>query len=248
MYQKQRIIFLIPARGGSKGLPGKNILSLEGRPLIGWTIRQCLEADLADRILVSTDDEEIARISMAEGAEVPFLRPAEHARDESPTLDAVLHALDWFEARGERFDFLGLFEPTSPLRKTGDICLGMKNLIEQSLSADAIVSVGKIHLENPFVCKTLQNGYLKPLLEPLSNQIHQRQQYPDVYFPYGVIYAIKVETLRQQRTFYPPKTLAFPIERWQNYEIDDQIDFLCVERVFSMMKTKIAGVFNEKEG
>lgn len=114
---EQNIIAIVPARGGSKGLLRKNIKSLLGRPLIAWTIEQARSSRYIDKIVVSTDDKEIAKISKKYGAEVPFLRPKELARDDSPTIDAIMHAINWFEERGEYFDLVVLLEPTSPLRK-----------------------------------------------------------------------------------------------------------------------------------
>jgi len=121
MYKGKKILALIPARGGSKGLPGKNIKPLLGKPLIAWTIEQAKASKYVDRVVVSTDDDEIAEVAIRYGAEVPFLRPKELARDDSPTIDAILHALDFFSDKGERFDLLALLEPTSPLRDSEDI-------------------------------------------------------------------------------------------------------------------------------
>ncbi|MDD4750086.1 MAG: acylneuraminate cytidylyltransferase family protein, partial [Methanosarcinaceae archaeon] len=108
---KPNILALIPARGGSKGLLRKNIIPLAGKPLIAWTIEQALECDYIDKLVVSTDDSEIAKISKDFGAEVPFLRPKELARDDSPTIETIKHAIEWFEKRNEHFDLFVLLEP-----------------------------------------------------------------------------------------------------------------------------------------
>src|SRR4051794_40245817 len=107
---------LIPARGGSKSIPRKNIASVGGKPLIAWTIEAALGSKLLDRVYVSTDDEEIASVSRACGSEVPFMRPAELASDEAGSLGVALHALDWMAAHGGEPDYLLLLQPTSPLR------------------------------------------------------------------------------------------------------------------------------------
>jgi CMP-N-acetylneuraminic acid synthetase len=117
---KNKIIAIIPARGGSKGLPRKNIKLLLGKPLVAWTIEQAKNSKYVNKVVVSTEDKEIAEISRGYGAEVPFLRPKELARDDSPTIDAILHALNWFEESGEYFDIVVLLEPTSPLRDVED--------------------------------------------------------------------------------------------------------------------------------
>lgn len=230
MYRDRRILALITARGGSKGLPRKNLLPLLGKPLVAWTVEQGCRCPIIDRVIVSTDDQEIAEVARRAGADVPFMRPAELAQDQSTSLDVVIHALDWCAAKRDLFDYLVLLEPTSPLRRHGDLQQALEMLIEREAEAEAIVSLGEIHLENPFVMKVIQNGLLAPLFAG-EKAITQRQQYPKAYFPYGVIYASKVSSIRNNRTFYPERTLPFPIARWQNYEIDDRLDFLCVEAV-----------------
>jgi CMP-N,N'-diacetyllegionaminic acid synthase len=226
-----KAVAVIPARGGSKGLPRKNVLPLHGKPLIVWSIEQARAARGVARTIVSTDDEEIAGVARAAGAEVPFLRPAELATDGAATIDAVLHLLDNLD---EDFEVCALLEPTSPLRKRGDIDRGLDLLRAHSADCDAVVSVGEVHLESPFVCKTVdEQGRVRPLLDGAT--FHQRQQLPKVWFPYGVLYAAKVTTLRAERTFYPPRTRALPIERWQNYEIDDELDRCIVEQIMRSM-------------
>lgn len=112
MFEGKRIVALIPARGGSKGLPGKNVLPLCGKPLIGWTIEQAKLAAGMDKVIVTTDDEEIAATARAFGAGIPFMRPKHLASDTAKSFDVVIHALDWFEARGDRYDF---FAPSADI-------------------------------------------------------------------------------------------------------------------------------------
>lgn len=223
-----KILGLIPARGGSKRLPRKNIEPFLGRPLVAWTIEQAKKSKLLDRVVVTTEDEKIAAISRKEGAEVPFLRPKELARDESPTIDAVLHALDWFEERGENFDIVALLEPTSPLRKDDDIDRAIRLFLDSLQWADSLVSIGDVHLENPYIMKKIEACDVKPFID--VDKIKERPE--RICFPYGVIYMSKSESLRESRTFYQKMTIPYPIERWQNYEIDDVYDRVCIEAVF----------------
>ncbi len=225
------VLAFIPARAGSKGLPNKNILPFCGRPLLEWTIEQAKRSAGIDLICVSTDSEEYAGIAKSCGIDMPFLRPAEYAHDSSRTVDAVFHALREFERRGKTFELIALLEPTSPLRKPDDIDHAICNFAGQLDAADAMVSIGEIQLENPFIAKTIKNEFLAPLIRTPSG-FHQRQQLPTCYFPYGVIYLIKTSVLVQEETFYPARTIPFPIERWQNYEIDDACDFICSEQIF----------------
>lgn len=233
------ILAIVPARGGSKGIPRKNCKPLLGKPLVVWSIEQALRSRYITRTFVSTDDTEIAALSEQCGLPVPFLRPAEYARDTSPTYDAVLHALDAFEAAGEHFDIVVLLEPTSPLRKIDDIDRAIGQFLSSGQDADALVSVGEVHLESPYIMKTIDCGLIRPLM-PSDARFYQRQQLPAAFFPYGVIYLSRVEALRRTRTFYQERTMAYVIERWQNYEIDDLFDFICVESILHHMLHEVS--------
>lgn len=227
---KPNILALIPARGGSKGLPRKNIIPLAGKPLIAWTIEQALECNYIDRLIVSTDDNEIAKISKDYGAEVPFLRPNELAKDDSPTSETIKHAIEWFEKKNEYFDIFVLLEPTSPLRAKNDINNAIELFCKNLDKADSLVSVGKVHLENPYIMKKIEGGYIRPLIEK-DRIFFQRQMLPEIYFPYGVVYISKITALKERGTFYQERTIPYFIERWQNYEIDDNYDLLCIEAI-----------------
>lgn len=237
MYKNKEILALIPARGGSKGLPGKNIKLLLGKPLIAWTIEQALDSKYLDKVIVSTDDQKIAAISKKYGAEVPFLRPKELARDDSPTIDTILYVLNYFGQKKIFFDYLALLEPTSPLRKREDIDNGIKKLIDNEKIANSLVSVGEIALESPFISKKVdKNGYVKPFYEKKKMAATRRQDLPKAYFPYGVIYLSKIDALKKYKTFYQKKTLPLFIKRKQNYEIDDMYDLICVEAILNHKK------------
>ena len=239
MYKSKNILGLIPARGGSKGLPGKNIKPLLGKPLIAWTIEQVLASKYLDRVVVSTDDKEIAEISKKYGAEVPFMRPKELARDDSTTSDVILHALNWFESAGEKYDYLALLELTSPLRKKNDIDNGIMKLIDNENKAESLVSVGEISLEHPFISKEIdEKGYVKPFYKVPNNKIGRRQDLFKSYFPYGVLYLSKVSAIKKYKTFYQKKTMPMFAKRWQNYEIDDIWDFICIETILKRVMEK----------
>ena len=229
MNKELNIIAIIPARGGSKTIPRKNIRPLSGKPLIAHTIEAAIGSKSINRVVVSTEDEEIAEISKTYGAEV-IKRPAELAQDDSPTIDAIMHVLNWFEERNERFDIVVLLEPTSPLRKVDDLDSAIRLFIRNFDKADSLVSLGEVHLENPYIMKKVENGFVIPFTQ-LGTAYHQRQQLPKVYFPYGVIYLSKVDALKRYGTFYQDRTIPYLIERWQNYEIDDNYDFICVEAI-----------------
>jgi CMP-N,N'-diacetyllegionaminic acid synthase len=231
MIEGQTAIAIIPARGGSKGLPGKNIRSVCGKPLIAWTIEKARKSHHLDAILVTTDNSEIADVARTHGAAVPFMRPAPLATDESSTYDVIRHALRYYgEVEEREFQYTVLLEPTSPLREDGDIDSMLRMLHERSRDFDAIVSVGQV-IEHPSIMKRLESdGSARPLCPELA-QPTRRQDNAPAYFPFGVAYIAKTAVLLEENTFYTQRCLAYPIKRYQNYEIDDIYDLLCVEAV-----------------
>jgi CMP-N,N'-diacetyllegionaminic acid synthase len=230
MINGKKIIALIPARGGSKGLPGKNIRPLCGKPLIVWTIDKAKRSKYLDMVLVSTDSTEIAEISKAAGAHVPFLRPAELATDNASTYEAIYHALDFLKEReSQTFDYVVLLEPTSPLREDDDIDRMLMQLIGNSEDFDSIISVGEVD-EHPSIVKRLNGPNLEPFCPDLP-QTTRRQDNEPAYFPYGVAYIAKTNVLSSENTFYTKRCTYFKIKKYQNIEIDDIYGFLCVENI-----------------
>jgi CMP-N,N'-diacetyllegionaminic acid synthase len=228
----EKTLGIIPARGGSKGLPGKNIMEIAGKPLIWWTIESAAGSRLLTDFIVSTDDQEIKHVSEMAGGKVPFLRPEELARDTSTSADVVLNIIEYYETRGTFFDNIVLLEPTSPLRKRTDIDDALNILFGDYKNADGIISVGKIHLENPSVTKYIAGNRLFPVIN--EKKITRRQDYPDYYFPYGVLYIIKTDVLKKGKSFYTENIIPYYIERWQNYELDDKYDFYAIEAIMKM--------------
>lgn len=213
---------LIPARGGSKGIPRKNVRLFAGKPLIQWTIEAALQSLVCDRVVVSTEDDEIAEIAARAGAEVPFQRPADLALDESTTTDVVFSALDWF-GQHQRWtpENLLLLQPTSPLCQAEDL-RGAAELLHSS-GVDAVVSIREVQ-ENPYWMQTSDAaGRLRSLLPSPASL--RRQDLPPVYLLNGAIYLIRTAALRQHRTFSPPNTLGYlmPLER--SVDIDDESDW-----------------------
>lgn len=226
----KKILALIPARGGSRGLPGKNIRPICGKPLIAWSIEKAKLSKHLDMVLVTTDCREIADIAEKYGAHVPFLRPAELATDRSSTYDAIRHALDYLRVKeGKTFDYIVLLEPTSPLREDNDIDLMLERLIESSNEFDSIISIGEVE-EHPSIVRRTRGKTLEPFCPELQ-QTTRRQDNESAYFPYGVAYIAKTDALIDENTFYTRRCTYFTIKRYQNYEIDDIYGFLCAESV-----------------
>jgi CMP-N-acetylneuraminic acid synthetase len=230
MINSRSAISIIPARGGSKGLPGKNIRSLCGKPLIVWTIEKALKSRYLDVVLVSTDSPEIAAIARDHGAEVPFLRPAELATDTANSYDVIRHALGHYrQSAGREFDYTALLEPTSPLREDDDIDRALAALDAAAGEFDSIVTLGEVG-EHPSIMKRLVGRGIEPFCKELV-QTTRRQDNAPAYFPYGVAYIAKTDVLLEENTFYTRRCMGFPIRRYQNYEIDDVYDFYCAESV-----------------
>lgn len=219
-------LFLIPARGGSKGIPGKNIVPLGGRPLIAWTIGPALEAGLG-RVLVSTDSDEIAAVAGREGAEVPFLRPAELAGDEAGSFEVAEHALKWVEtSSGELPELLVLLQPTSPFRTADDIVAAVR-LVENSV-VPAVMGVCEAD-PHPWMTRRIgPDGVLDYFVE-VPEHIKRRQDFPPAYAVNGAIYVIRSRVLLEKKTFQPAGTLAYVMPRERSLDIDLPSDLQLAE-------------------
>jgi len=219
-----KILAIIPARMGSKRLPDKNKMDLLGKPLIQWTIEQAKMSKLITRIVVDSDDEEILGLADSLGVDC-FRRIPELAKDSSSIYDAIFYELDFIkEKQGEEYDIVVLLQTTSPLRKDEDIDKAIQTLLDDYENTDSVVSAGKIQSEI-LSAKMNFDGKFISFINP--KEIGER------YFSFGVLYVSKVETLRKQKTFYQERTAPYFIERWQNFDIDDIYDFICVEAIMS---------------
>lgn len=236
-----KILFIIPARGGSKGLPGKNIRPLLGKPLIGWTIETALKAAeiVNGRVIVSTDDKEIADVAVSFGADVPFLRPAHLAEDTSSSADVVLHALDFLEARGETFDFVCMLEATSPQRDEKDV-LSALNILMRSKTGQSIVGVCLAESSHPaFLALMDEETHAIRPYEGEQFVFKRRQEIDDVYFFEGSMYASRVDTFRNRKTYYHEHTLGYEMPKWKSFEVDDIVDFTIIE---ALLKARNEGI------
>jgi CMP-N,N'-diacetyllegionaminic acid synthase len=227
MIDNLSVLAVVTARGGSKGLPGKNIRPLIGKPLINWTIEAALAAPSIDSIVVSTDDEKIATVARSAGARVPFMRPSALASDTASSIDVLLHAIDTLEQIGESYDVVVLLEPTSPLRESCDIEQSLSQLIENR--AGSVVSVCRAESHHPaFMYRQTSDSRLTPFTNQQPSTL-RRQEIEPVYFLEGTVYCSHIDVLRAQRSFYHQDTLAYEVPKWKSIEIDDIYDFVMVE-------------------
>lgn len=213
---------LITARGGSKGIPRKNVVELGGKPLIAWTIEAALQSQALDRVIVSTDNEEIATAARAFGAEVPFMRPAELAQDASAHIPVIQHALRWIEQEeGVLPEFICLLQPTSPFR-TGDHIKAAIHLLHKK-NADAVVSVCEAET-HPFMARKIDaDGILHPFLEIPEGYL-RRQDLPLAYEINGAIYLCRSRIIMEQGTLLPEGALAFVMDNTSSLDIDTPDD------------------------
>jgi N-acylneuraminate cytidylyltransferase/CMP-N,N'-diacetyllegionaminic acid synthase len=229
MIDGARVLGLVTARGGSKGLPGKNLRDLCGRPLIAWSIDAVLQSQFIDDLVVSTDSQEIANAARGYGAEVPFLRPHELATDTTTSVDVIVHAISWLQTAGREYGYIVLIEPTSPLREPQDIDAALRQMVDAN--ADAIVSVCRAETTHPvFMYRRDCQGLLTPYAGG-AGATPRRQDTEPVFFLEGTVYASKIATLLEQRTFCHEGTLGYEVPKWKSPEIDDIIDFLLVESI-----------------
>jgi CMP-N,N'-diacetyllegionaminic acid synthase len=227
-----KMLALITARGGSKGLPRKNVLPLAGKPLIAWSVIAALDAQSVNRVVVSTDDPEIAHAALAAGAEVPFIRPASLATDTATSVDVIFHALS--ECPG--YDYFVLLQPTSPLRTTNDIdkaCQLLKNT--NSFSCVSICEAN----ESPWnMFLTAKDGQIKRLVDN-ANLGSRRQDYPKVYRLNGAIYIAQTEWFLAEGKLIGERTCGFVMPNERSIDIDDVQDFMKAEKFLSLQSLKL---------
>ncbi len=226
MFEGRQVLALIPARGGSKGVPGKNIRPLAGKPLIAWTIEAAKASRHVDRLIVSTDSEEIARITEAWGAEIPFLRPPHLATDEAKGMDVVLHALEQLGQTSKPSTLVLLLQPTSPLRTAEDIDRAVEMLEEKK--ADAIVSVCPVE-HHPWWTNTLPaDNSMADFLRPELSRTN-RQELPKYYRLNGSIYLGKESFISANHSFLGPGCFAYVMPQERSVDIDSLLDFHLAE-------------------
>lgn len=221
---KNRIIAIIPARGGSKKIPRKNIKLLCGKPLIAYTIIRAKKSKYLDNFYVSTENEEIAEISRRYGAEV-IERPEKLAKDETPTIDVIFHVLDNLKGKNYNPDIVVLLQPTSPLRNAEDI----DNAIKLFLDSDCKSVVSVCEMEHPpYWSFKIEEGYLKSLFDRRYVRM-RRQDLEKVYIPNGAIFVSTPQTLYKYKSFYCNHIIPYimPIER--SVDIDNELDFMLAE-------------------
>ena len=229
MIDGKTVLAIIPARGGSKGVPRKNLRDVAGKPLIAWTIEEAKKSGYIDRLVLSSDDAEIIEIAKTWGCEVPFVRPAELAQDESPGMDPVLHAISLLP----NYDIVVLLQTTSPLRIVADIDGCIRHCVTSG--AKACVSVSEAE-QSPYWMYTMgSEGQMQPLIST-DKVVARRQELPQTYILNGAVYVASCEWLLEHKSFVGKETLGFVMPNERSLDIDTELDL----KILNMMKNEVS--------
>lgn len=230
---------LVTARAGSKGVPGKNVAPVAGRPLLAWTLAAARAAPGIDRLIVSTDGEEIAAVARRWGGEVPFLRPAALARDDTPGIDPVLHAVDWLaEHEGYRPELVLLLQPTSPLRTAADVEAALA--LRTAKGADAVVAVTPVAHHPYWTHRLAPDGQLHDFLT-VDGVPDRRQDLPPAYAVNGALYLVRREVLLRERTLCPQRTFALVMPPERSLDVDTLWDLRLADLILRDEREEAVG-------
>ncbi len=236
MGNKPLILGVITARGGSKGIPGKNIKLLGGKPLIEYTIDVAKKSARITHLIVSTDDKAIADVAKAAGAEVPFVRPAEFAADQTPHVPVMKHAIDFMEKKlGVTFDYVVILQPTSPFRTVDDIDKTLEKLIQNK--ADSAVTLVEVGNDHPVKAKKLEGDKVVPymLAEPEGTR---RQDFPTAYRRSGAVYAMRRDLIVKDGRLYGDHIVGHVVPAERSVDIDSPPDWFRAEWMLEDLKKK----------
>lgn len=231
MYGNKKILAIIPARGGSKGVPRKNIRALCGKPLIAWTIEEMKKSKYIDHSIVSTEDDEIKKVAESFGGNVPFMRPQELARDDTPGIEPVLHAID----KLPDYDYVILLQVTSPLRTVEDIDGAIELCINRQ--AKSCVSITETEHSPYWMYSLGDNDVMMPLLKISADKSYRRQILPKVYRLNGAVYVAEYDFLKKNCALVSAETLGYVMPQERSLDIDTILDFDFVE--FVMRKREV---------
>lgn len=233
MIENKLVYGLITARGGSKGIPHKNIYFLNGKPLIAYTIDAALKSKYVDRLIVSTDDEKIAEVAKRFGAEIPFVRPNNLSGDTSSSASVIEHAIKYFENEKQIPDLIVLLQPTSPLREVDDIDEALEKFVNSH--AESLVSVCKSDQSPYWFKKINDNGFITDLLPQPSTYI-RRQDTPDLYILNGAIYILDTKSFLSSKIILGEKALPYIMPYERSVDIDNMLDLEFAEFLLKRKK------------
>ncbi|MEL4420901.1 cytidylyltransferase domain-containing protein [Shewanella algae] len=230
--KRREILAVIPARGGSKRLPHKNIKPLLGKPLIYWTISSAIESKCFSKVMVSTDCRKISDVSKEFGAEVPYIRNNELASDTATSVDVVIDVIEYYKQQGVFFDYVMLLQPTSPLRRVTDISRAI-DMLNDSYDDKSVVSMCKCEHSPLWSAKISKSGKLETFIG--EGSVGKRSQDLETYYRVnGAIYLISTQVIFKERSFFiKDKTYSYIMENEYSIDIDEEIDFKIAEMMMN---------------
>ncbi len=228
----KKILAIIPARAGSKGIKNKNIKNINRKPLIYWTINEAKKSKKISKIIVSTDSKQIKKTSLKYNISVPFLRPKNISKDDSTDYSLIKHSIDFFKKESLFFHYVILLQPTSPLRTHKDIDNFINFAIKNKIKT--LVTFSKVKSEHPNFLFYYKKNRLIRYLKSNRKVDTIRQKVKDLYFPEGSIFFSKVSTYLKYKTFYNKETKPYFLPKWKSLEIDDIEDFNLVEQLLKI--------------
>ena len=223
MINGKTVLAIIPARGGSKGIQRKNIKSLAGKPLIAWTIEEAKKSKYIDRLILSSEDQEIMKVAKELGCEVPFIRPMELAQDDTPGVETVVHAINTLK---EKYDYVCLLQPTSPLRGNEDLDDCIQKFVHTNSFSCA--SITKTSISPYWMYKLGGKNRLMPLF-PSLHETSNRQDLPETYLLNGAIYVVDSKWFLKNKSFINNSTMPYLMELCNSIDIDSELDFITCE-------------------
>lgn len=234
-----KIMVIIPARGGSKGIPDKNIASLGGKPLISYVIEAAKRSRYVNRIIVSTDSDSIAEVSRQYGAETPFMRPSELAQDDSPVMPALYHAVEWLDKNeGYSADILLMFQPTSPFIRAQQIDKAIEILLSDK-DADAVTTVIEIpHVFHPYNVREIKKDGSVVFFMPEEHDQYPTRQLKPKFYAFGNFYVFRYNTLVKQRSLYGQRCLPMIIGPLTAFDINYPSDLAIAEAILKILPDK----------
>lgn len=233
MIKGKEVLAIIPARGGSKGVHRKNIRNLNGKPLIAYAIEEAKKSKYIDRVIISTEDSEIAETGKRFGGEIPCIRPVELAQDDTASIDCILHMLKWLKKQENYFpDYVCLLQCTSPLRTFEDIDRSINRMIETK--SDGVVSVCEAEV-NPYWTNIFNGNRLEYFLKE-GKSITRRQELPEIYRTNGAVYVAKTEKLIKEKTFELDDITGYVMSGENSIDIDNELDFKIAELLIKEQK------------
>lgn len=228
MYKNSLILGIITARGGSKGIPGKNIRLLAGKPLLAHSILVGKQSKHLDRFILSSDDAEIIEVGKSYGVEVPFVRPAELATDTAKSLPVLQHAVAFCEKQeGRKYDFIALFEPTAPMRVAEDVDRCIEIAVDNN--ADSVLGLVEIGDAHPVRAKKIIDGKIEPFGIPEPEQGMRRQDQEKAYFRNGSVYILKRDNVMERDNLWGGVSLPYIMPPERSVNIDEEADFVLAE-------------------